>query len=100
MRSLRVHKKGQSLIEYAFMLVLVSIVVIVLLGAIGSRVNSTFSRVAVALEADPSEIKQAAADPPPECYSSLLLPLMVSATGLGVDISHLFPKKLVEIPVT
>jgi pilus assembly protein Flp/PilA len=99
MRSRRADKKGQGIIEYALMLVLVSIVVVVLLGVIGDRVNSTFSKVAGAFQAEPDEIRQPP-DSPPECYSSLLLPIMVTATGLGVSISTRFPRKPIPVPVT
>lgn len=42
-------QKGQGLIEYALILVLVAIVVIVLLGALGGQVNAAFSVVNSAL---------------------------------------------------
>ena len=99
MRGLSTRKKGQSLIEYALMLVLISIVVVILLGAIGDRVNSTFSTVAGALQAEPEEIRQSL-DSPPECYSSLLLPIMLAAAGAGVGLSNKLPKKPVMFPVT
>jgi pilus assembly protein Flp/PilA len=42
-------KKGQGLVEYALILVLIAIVVIVILSFLGSQVNSTFSRVSSGL---------------------------------------------------
>ena len=38
-------KKGQGLVEYALILVLIAIVVILILTFLGSRVNDTFSRI-------------------------------------------------------
>ena len=38
-------KKGQGLVEYALILVLIAIVVILILTFLGQRVNDTFSKV-------------------------------------------------------
>ena len=38
-------KKGQGLVEYALILVLIAIVVIVILTFLGQRVNDTFSKI-------------------------------------------------------
>jgi pilus assembly protein Flp/PilA len=38
-------KKGQGLVEYALILVLIAIVVILILTFLGSKVNQTFSRI-------------------------------------------------------
>lgn len=38
-------EKGQGLVEYALILVLIAIVVIVILGALGTRVNVIFSQI-------------------------------------------------------
>lgn len=37
--------KGQGLVEYALILVLIAIVVIIILSFLGNQVSSTFSRV-------------------------------------------------------
>ena len=37
--------KGQGLVEYALILVLIAIVVILILTFLGSKVNQTFSRI-------------------------------------------------------
>ena len=42
-------KKGQGLVEYALILVLIAIVVILILSFLGSQVNSTFSRISSGL---------------------------------------------------
>jgi pilus assembly protein Flp/PilA len=98
MKVLQVCKKGQGLAEYALILSLVAIVVIIILGLLGERVNSIFSEIVVGLQNDPDTPEPA--EPPPECYSSLLLPIMVGAAGLGAGIPKLFPQKPVENPVT
>ena len=38
-------KKGQGLVEYALILVLIAIVVILILTFLGTKVNQTFSRI-------------------------------------------------------
>ncbi len=38
-------KKGQGLVEYALILVLIAIVVILILTFLGTKVNSTFSKI-------------------------------------------------------
>lgn len=38
-------KKGQGLVEYALILVLIAIVVILILTFLGDKVNSTFSKI-------------------------------------------------------
>jgi pilus assembly protein Flp/PilA len=42
-------KKGQGLVEYALILVLIAIVVIVILTFLGGQVNNTFSRIGSAV---------------------------------------------------
>jgi pilus assembly protein Flp/PilA len=41
----RLKKRGQGLVEYALILVLVAIVVIVILSFLGQQVNAAFSRL-------------------------------------------------------
>jgi pilus assembly protein Flp/PilA len=42
-------KKGQGLVEYALILVLIAIVVILILSFLGTQVNTTFSRISSGL---------------------------------------------------
>ena len=42
-------EKGQGLVEYAIILALIAIVVIVVMTALGNKVNNTFSTVNAAL---------------------------------------------------
>jgi pilus assembly protein Flp/PilA len=95
--------KGQGLIEYALILTLISILVIVILALMGPAIGNVYSQI---LDAG-SLVNPAAAQsgtggggggggpptpgpappspppggPPPECYSSLLLPLMLGSAG-------------------
>ncbi len=43
-------EKGQTLVEYALLLVLIAIVVILMVKGIGSSANNTFSKVNSALQ--------------------------------------------------
>ena len=43
-------EKGQTLVEYALLLVLIAIVVILMLRGVGSNVNNAFSKVNSALQ--------------------------------------------------
>ncbi len=43
-------EKGQTLVEYALLLVLIAIVVILMVQGIGSSANNTFSKVNSALQ--------------------------------------------------
>ena len=42
-------QKGQGLVEYALIIFIVSIAVIVLLGLLGSQINSVFSNITASL---------------------------------------------------
>jgi pilus assembly protein Flp/PilA len=46
----QLRKRGQGLVEYALILVLIAIVVILILTFLGGKVNSTFSRIGSALQ--------------------------------------------------
>ena len=43
-------KRGQGLVEYALILVLIAIVVIVILSFLGQQVNATFSKLGSAIK--------------------------------------------------
>ena len=81
--------KGQGLVEYALILVLVAVVVIVVLSLLGPAIGNVFSIMVRALEAS-SE------DQPPECYGSLLLPIMIGGMGTVVTISYWLSKNETE----
>jgi pilus assembly protein Flp/PilA len=49
LRGLSVRQEGQGMVEYALILVLVSIVVIVVLLTMGKQIENVFSNVVVAL---------------------------------------------------
>jgi pilus assembly protein Flp/PilA len=44
------HKKGQGLVEYALILVLIAVVVIMIVSLLGARVNLVFAQIAVNLD--------------------------------------------------
>ena len=69
--------RGQALVEYALILVLVAIVVIGVLTIFGSAVSSVFSQATDALTSD-----SGAAGGEKDCYGSLLLPYLVGLTSL------------------
>jgi pilus assembly protein Flp/PilA len=82
LRKLLTQADGQGLVEYSMILVLVAVIVALVLVLLGPAVGNVFSTIL-----DPF------GEQPPECYGSLLLPIMVGATGLGVAVSSLLPRK-------
>jgi pilus assembly protein Flp/PilA len=46
----QLRKRGQGLVEYALILVLIAIVVILILTFLGGKVNTTFSKIGSALQ--------------------------------------------------
>jgi len=73
-------KNGQGLVEYGLILLLVTIVVIVVLQLLGTSIGDIFSGVVSTLTL-PSPTP-GGAPPPPECYGSALLPLLVFVMGV------------------
>jgi pilus assembly protein Flp/PilA len=49
----RPRRRGQGLVEYGLILVLIAIAVVIMLTMVGSQINNTFSRVGSALPAVP-----------------------------------------------
>jgi pilus assembly protein Flp/PilA len=88
-------RKGQGLTEYAMILSLVAVVVIVVLAILGPAVGNVFSNILNVANAYDSMGSPEGEPPPPgappECYGSLLLPIMISATGAAVAASTLLP---------
>ena len=72
--------RGQALVEYALILVLVAIVVIGVLSIFGSAVSNVFGQVTDALTSDSGAGGGAGGEK--DCYGSLLLPYLVGLTGL------------------
>jgi pilus assembly protein Flp/PilA len=89
MRGIHFSPKGQSLVEYALILALVGLIVIVVLALLGPAIGNVFSSFVAALSPGSGSTD---IDPPPECYGSMLLPIMVATTGLVVLISFWLPK--------
>jgi pilus assembly protein Flp/PilA len=90
-------RKGQGMAEYALILSLVAVVVVLVLAILGPAVGNVFSNilnVADAYGASGSpEGEPPPPEAPPECYGSLLLPIMISATGAAVALSSLVPRR-------
>jgi pilus assembly protein Flp/PilA len=85
----RDHLAGQGLVEYAVIIVLVAVVVIGALSLLGPFIANMFDQVVTSLAPPPL----AEEPPPPECYGTLLLPIMMAVAGLGIGLSYLFPRK-------
>ena len=84
--------KGQGLVEYALILVLVAVVVIVILAQLGPATGNVFSAIVELFEYDPENPES----PPPECYGSFLLSIMVGGMGTVVAISYWLSKDVTE----
>lgn len=78
--------KGQGLVEYGLILVLVAIAIVAALAFLGPQVGDIFSQVMEPMGPNPEP-------GPGECYGSLLLPILVGTTGVGVGVSYLLPKR-------
>jgi pilus assembly protein Flp/PilA len=78
------HKKGQGLVEYALILVLIAIVSIVALSALGSSVSNVYSQIVEQLTEETGDGGDPSPPPPPggSCYGSLLLPYLIGSTIL------------------
>ena len=84
--------RGQGLVEYAIILALVAIVVIVAVRLLGPGIGDIFSNVVNNLTRDPDQ--GGGGSSPPECYGTFLTPVMVGLMGLMAGISRIFPKRL------
>jgi pilus assembly protein Flp/PilA len=83
------HKKGQGLVEYALLLVLVAIVCIAAITVLGTSVSNIFGQLA-------EEFAGGGGGAPPPggtCYGSLLLPYLIGSTILFLLIFKLAPQR-------
>lgn len=94
------HEKGQGLVEYALILILVALASIIALQMFGSTIGNVFSTINYALtrvleySEDVAEgITPDIDETPPECYGTLLLPIMVLTSGGIAAISNRFSLK-------
>jgi pilus assembly protein Flp/PilA len=110
------HEIGQGLVEYALILVLVSLVSIIALQVLGPSIGNVFSTINYALGrvVDYKEDVEAGEETndeewypwwhqPGECYGTLLLPIMLATSGGIAAISNRFPlllKPKIEESVT
>jgi pilus assembly protein Flp/PilA len=84
--------KGQGFVEYALILVLVAILVIVILAQMGPTVGNVFSVMMLVFDPDP----EGPTEIPEECYSTILLPMMVAGMSILVSISSMVSRKSKE----
>ncbi len=80
-------ERGQSLVEYALILMLVAMVIIVVLSLLGSSVSAAYSGVVAALQ------QEVSSEPEQDCFGSLLLPYLVGSTALITLMFRLVPKR-------
>jgi hypothetical protein len=79
---------GHGLVEYSRILMPVAIIVTGAWAVLGPTIGEMFDQVVLALTRPP-EVEPPPA--PPECYGSLLLPIVMAITGLGLGVSYLLP---------
>jgi len=84
--------QGQGLTEYALILSLVAVVVIVILALLGPAISNVYNQVVFALNASggPSQVGPGG---PADCYGSFLMPVMVGTAGTVMLVMHYFPPK-------
>ena len=82
MKEILTQTRGQALVEYGLILVLVAILVIIILSILGPAVGKVFSEVVTVLEGP---------QPGDDCYGSLLLPYLVGLTALVLLVFRLMP---------
>ena len=90
------HSRGQGMAEYALILVLVALVVIAILSILGPAVGNAYSSVMDQMEESTegeSSEEGTGNETPGECYSSLLISIMVGTMGTVVLISHFLPRR-------
>jgi pilus assembly protein Flp/PilA len=83
---------GQGMVEYALILVLIALLVITILTQMGPSIGNVFSVMMLVFDPDP----EGPTEVPEECYSTLLLPIMVGGTSILVSFSSLISKKRKE----
>jgi Flp pilus assembly pilin Flp len=83
---------GQDLAEYALLTGLIALVLVAGVSMFGSNMSGFFVYAAERYE----QMLPSSTPTPPECYGSLLLPIMVGVTGLGIGVSHLLSKEPAE----
>jgi pilus assembly protein Flp/PilA len=86
---------GQGVIEYALILVLVALTVIIAMYMLGPSIGNVYSEAAAEIDgvvappgATPTPLSS---NPGPQCYGSLLLPYMAGFTGTLVAALHFLP---------
>ena len=89
------HGLGQGVIEYALILVLVALTVIIAMYMMGPSIGNVYSEAAAEIDgvvappgATPTPL---GSDPGPQCYGSLLLPYLAGFTGALVAALQFLP---------
>ena len=98
--------KGQGLVEYAIILVLVATVVVIVLAILGPAIGNIFSYImdpfgeGGVLPPDDGDLPGGDDDPghdsPGECYSTLLIAIMVGAMWIATSLEGFFPKETIR----
>ncbi|MFC2030199.1 Flp family type IVb pilin [Chloroflexota bacterium] len=92
LKEIRSSVDGQDLVEYALLTGLIAIVLVAGISMFGSSMSGFFVNAAEKY----GQMLPSASPSPPECYGSLLLPIMAGITGLGVGLSHLVSRRSVD----
>ena len=106
LKRLLTRTRGQDLAEYALLLGLIAVVVMVAVAALGLSTQDFFFKVSklwseivadpIDPEPDPEPEPEPEPDPDPvpDCYGSLLLPIMVAVAGIAATVSRWRPRQL------
>jgi Flp pilus assembly pilin Flp len=98
LKELLTRTHGQDLAEYALLLGLIAVVVMIAVAAFGLSLDGMFVTLAktcsevVAMIA-PEPEPEPEPEPVPECYGSLLLPIMVAVAGMAAALSRWQPNQ-------
>lgn len=98
LKQLLTRTHGQDLAEYALLLGLIAVVVMIAVAAFGLSLEGMFNGLAatwadVVAAKEPDPEPEPEPEPVPDCYGSLLLPIMVAVAGLAATASRWLPRK-------
>ena len=85
MKKLLTHVHGQDLAEYALLLGGIALVVLIAVTTFGDALHDVFQHVADETVNMKPHTTPAA---PPDCYGSVLLPIMVAVSGAAATVSR------------
>ena len=90
--------KGQGLAEYALIISIVAFIIIVVLALLGPAIGNVYSTLIYTFQPpaaevpEPGETIEPPGNGPPECYGSLLLPIMVGCAGAIFALANWLPR--------